>query len=239
MRSIAATHATAESARPLPPASSKCRSRPITQWPRTRPRSLGLRRRRDPAASLDSISEPRRPTGRTASCPAWVTLTADRGDGFASTKNLTGDDATAAPAPGPRPRAYRRACATSSASNFGRPARISDVVIPFGHQRHHRGHRDPQPADTRLAGHLVRLDGDAIENHTSSVEPDQFTGPLRSPQHIPRARTGKRAKRVLSGAVRAVIGTTTDDSGQDQNGYAQVNGHFHAQTRTCPASLPS
>jgi hypothetical protein len=34
-----------------------------------------------------------------------------------------------------------------------------------GHHRHRGGHRDPQPADTRLADHLVRLDGEAIEPH--------------------------------------------------------------------------
>ena len=112
---------------------------------------------------------------------------------------------------------------------------------PVGHhRRHHSGHRDPQPTDTRLPGHLVRLDGDAIENHTSSVEPDRSARPRRSQDPLATSRTHKRAKRGRSGAVRPVNwGLIRTAAVKIKNRYAQVNGHFHAQSGTCPASLPS
>jgi hypothetical protein len=50
----------------------------------------------------------------------------------------------------------------------------------------------------------------------------------------------KPVERVLSGAVRPVNwGSARITAVKIKNTYGQVNGHFHAQTRTCPASLPS
>jgi len=101
-------------------------------------------------------------------------------------------------------------------------------------------HRDLQPAAIRLAGHLRRLDGDAIENAAASVEPDGSARPLLSPERIARTANHKRARRGRSGAVRPVKwGLTWTTAVKIKNRYGQVSGHFHAQLGTCPASLPS
>jgi hypothetical protein len=63
---------------------------------------------------------------------------------------------------------------------------------------------------------------------------------LRSPERSTTTRDRKRAKRGRRGAVRPVKwGQIRAIAVKIKNGYAQVNGHFHAQSGTCPASLPS
>jgi hypothetical protein len=64
-----------------------------------------------------------------------------------------------------------------------------------------------------------------------------FPGLTRSDRHDTDLETRKA---VLSGAVRPVKwGLLRTTAVKIKNRYAQVNGHFHTQTGTCPAGLPS
>ena len=67
--------------------------------------------------------------------------------------------------------------------------------------------------------------------------------PVREAMAITRSQapeTRKRAQRGRSGAVRPVkCGLLRTTAVKIKNRYGQVRSHFHAQTRTCPASLPS
>jgi len=59
-------------------------------------------------------------------------------------------------------------------------------------------------------------------------------------RRVVRKAGRKRAQRGRSGAVRPVNwGHLRTTAVKIKNTYGQVNRHFHAQTRTCPASLPS
>ena len=78
-----------------------------------------------------------------------------------------------------------------------------------------------------------------------SIEPSHINdGPSKPPflaRQTDRNDLGhKRAKRGRSGAVRPVnCGLTRTTAVKIKNRYGQVSDHFHAQTRTCHASLPS
>lgn len=102
--------------------------------------------------------------------------------------------------------AYRSACAKSP----GFQRRQTSDDLGRGHPVGHRGHRDPQPANIGLAGRLLRLDGDAIENHTLTVETDRYARPLRFPSGAQRRRPRNVQSGAVGGRTAGKVGPGTD-----------------------------